>query len=471
MSTSEHTLQQLLVQATRTLFSQRDDDFTWSNDEAATTAALETCYEYLAGPDPLCFYSDVRAVRDGGTERRHLRYDIYSSDVAKAIEPEHGLYSIDHTLYTPAAELRRKRLGNQDTVRSDGDAWATVRWQRLSGIAHPDVHVDGRFQLSDHKTSEPWLTAQIGYFELHDFFYSERTHARLAERIKSLVVAEDGPPWTSKAVSKAECTAIVAQFLCHKCLHHAFATDPLFPSLEDVGNRAINWLLETQVTNGSWDNSFHLTSHSIRALLERAQESDAVFSAVTNAVTYLMSGAVRDGWNQLRTYEQIEVLLALLRVARTERFSLHYGRVTFADRFRQPRTFISYAGCDSGFAKTVAKSLEDQGVPVWFAEWDIDYGDDIVEEIQTGLETTDTFLIILTPESVSRPWVRKELSAVFNSVLSKDRRLIIPLMHKKCDPPVFLRSHKWIDFTTAERFDETIADLARRLRQSPQRRK
>jgi TIR domain len=36
----------------------------------------------------------------------------------------------------------------------------------------------------------------------------------------------------------------------------------------------------------------------------------------------------------------------------------------------------------------LAKDLETAGIRVWFAEWDLDYGDDVVEEIQKGLNTT-----------------------------------------------------------------------------------
>jgi hypothetical protein len=107
-----------------------------------------------------------------------------------------------------------------------------------------------------------------------------------------------------------------------------------------------------------------------------------------------------------------------------------------------PEAFISYGGPDSAFAKRLAKDIEAAGIRVWFAKWDLDYGDDVVEEITNGLDTTGKFVIILSPEAIQRSWVKKELSAAFQQALSGPGKLIVPIMYRKCQPPLFLATHR-----------------------------
>jgi hypothetical protein len=101
---------------------------------------------------------------------------------------------------------------------------------------------------------------------------------------------------------------------------------------------------------------------------------------------------------------------------------------------------------------------------VWFAGWDLDYGDDIVQEIERGLDTATKFVIVLSPESIERPWVRKELSSAFHQAIDGPGKLIVPLMYRPCKPPPFLAANRSVDFTDAKRYPEVVSDLIRRLR-------
>jgi hypothetical protein len=82
---------------------------------------------------------------------------------------------------------------------------------------------------------------------------------------------------------------------------------------------------------------------------------------------------------------------------------------------------------------------------VWFAGWDVDYGDDIVQSIERGLTLTRSFLIIMSPEALARPWVRQALSAAFNQALSGPGKLIIPVLYRASTVPPFLAAHRYID--------------------------
>lgn len=128
----------------------------------------------------------------------------------------------------------------------------------------------------------------------------------------------------------------------------------------------------------------------------------------------------------------------------------------------KPEVFISYGGCDSEIATLIAEHLEKRGIRVWFAAWDIDYGEDIVRSIETGLESTNTFIIVLSPEALERDWVRQELSSAYYQALSGPGKQIIPIMYKKCKLPAFIRTKKWLDFKIP--YIKPLEELTRAVR-------
>ncbi len=130
--------------------------------------------------------------------------------------------------------------------------------------------------------------------------------------------------------------------------------------------------------------------------------------------------------------------------------------------------FLSYGGCDSDVATQIATFLENHGLRVWFAPWDIDIGDNIFNRIQKGLELSKTFLILMSPEALARPWVVEELSSAFHKALHEPGREIIPIRYKPCKLPPFLGSRKWLDLQ--EPYIDALEDLCRRLRREPRHR-
>jgi len=50
-------------------------------------------------------------------------------------------------------------------------------------------------------------------------------------------------------------------------------------------------------------------------------------------------------------------------------------------------------------------------IGVWYDKWEIKVGDSLIEKIQEGLDIHDYLAIILSPESVSSEWVKRELNS------------------------------------------------------------
>jgi hypothetical protein len=107
--------------------------------------------------------------------------------------------------------------------------------------------------------------------------------------------------------------------------------------------------------------------------------------------------------------------------------------------------FISYSHEDKDFVRELALHLSEQGVPLFFDEWDIKPGDSLVRRIfEEGLAKADLFLIVLSKASVKSKWVREELDAATIRRIEGVTR-VVPILKEDCEVPVSLRSLMWVD--------------------------
>ncbi|SPH17916.1 hypothetical protein DEA8626_01444 [Defluviimonas aquaemixtae] len=76
-----------------------------------------------------------------------------------------------------------------------------------------------------------------------------------------------------------------------------------------------------------------------------------------------------------------------------------------------PRAFLSYASDDSELAERIAHKLQSSGIETWWDRWCIRTGDSLRQKIDEGLGECTHFLVLLTPQSVGKPWVNQEMDA------------------------------------------------------------
>jgi hypothetical protein len=114
-----------------------------------------------------------------------------------------------------------------------------------------------------------------------------------------------------------------------------------------------------------------------------------------------------------------------------------------------PRAFISHSSRDRAFVESFAASLRANGVDAWYSAWEIKPGDSIRAKIDEGLAGCEFFIIVLSRDSVNRPWVKTELDAATVRVISGSVRKIIPVRIEDCgEIPPILGSLLWEDFTS-----------------------
>ena len=100
-----------------------------------------------------------------------------------------------------------------------------------------------------------------------------------------------------------------------------------------------------------------------------------------------------------------------------------------ADDDLPPSVFLSYASDDAALAKRIAVSLQANGIDTWWVRWCIAAGDSLRQKIDEGLSGCTHFLVLLTPQSIDKPWVNQEMDAGLVRKLSNACRFL-PVRHQ-----------------------------------------
>lgn len=78
---------------------------------------------------------------------------------------------------------------------------------------------------------------------------------------------------------------------------------------------------------------------------------------------------------------------------------------------RERLVYLAHATEDKAIAKPLAEGLVARGIPVWYDNWEIGYGDSLRRKMEQGLGDCTHFVVLLTETSISKPWVKEEIDA------------------------------------------------------------
>jgi hypothetical protein len=93
-----------------------------------------------------------------------------------------------------------------------------------------------------------------------------------------------------------------------------------------------------------------------------------------------------------------------------------------------PKVFLSYGWEDKELASKIAHALQANGIETWWAEWCMSAGDSLRQKIDEGLGACTHFVVLLTPTSITKPWVNLEMDAGLVRKLQSKAKFI-PLRH------------------------------------------
>ncbi len=112
--------------------------------------------------------------------------------------------------------------------------------------------------------------------------------------------------------------------------------------------------------------------------------------------------------------------------------------------------------------RPLAHRLMEKGIDVWFDNWEIRAGDSLRQKMEEGLGNCTHFVVVLTPTSMTKPWVNAEIDAAFVQRVAGVSKLIA----LRCGVDVsslspFLRAQQSPEFRPGsdEDFERLVADI------------
>ena len=134
--------------------------------------------------------------------------------------------------------------------------------------------------------------------------------------------------------------------------------------------------------------------------------------------------------------------------------------------------FISHNTRDDTIARKVQQRLAriilgNRKPKIFLDDSSIDFGENFVLKVEQALATSRIFLVLLSPNSVTAPWVRLEYSVMLTLDKAGSGGRIIPILIGDCDPPPLLSVLKWCDLRGEQRYyEKQLARLAERIQAS-----
>lgn len=122
--------------------------------------------------------------------------------------------------------------------------------------------------------------------------------------------------------------------------------------------------------------------------------------------------------------------------------------------------FLSYSRKDGDFARQLNRVLQESGKTVWFDQESISSGANFELELYKGIQNSDNFLFVISPDSVTSPYCENEV----NYAAQQGKRLVSVLC-RETEPsslPEILKSINWIDFAQQD-FDKQFPELIQTL--------
>ncbi|RKZ90246.1 MAG: hypothetical protein DRR19_10605 [Candidatus Parabeggiatoa sp. nov. 1] len=122
--------------------------------------------------------------------------------------------------------------------------------------------------------------------------------------------------------------------------------------------------------------------------------------------------------------------------------------------------FISYSRTDGDFARELNTALQQAGKTTWFDQESISTGVDFEKEIFKGIDGSDNFLFVLSPDAVASEYCEREVNYA-----AENSKRFITVLHRETDPttmPETLRVINWIDFKNTP-FDKSFPELVQAI--------
>jgi len=124
------------------------------------------------------------------------------------------------------------------------------------------------------------------------------------------------------------------------------------------------------------------------------------------------------------------------------------------------QVFVSHATADKWIATIFCEKIDATGATSFRDDRDINGGDTIPDSIRTAIQVSRELVVLLTPNSIERPWVLLEVGAAWGR--RKDYRIVPVLCHVTFDAiPDIIEGKRAFHIND---FDTYLVELKRRVK-------
>lgn len=113
--------------------------------------------------------------------------------------------------------------------------------------------------------------------------------------------------------------------------------------------------------------------------------------------------------------------------------------------------FISYTGADKAWAEWIAWQLTEAGFEVLLQAWHFDAGSNFVEEMHDAAARALQTIAVLSPDFLKSEYTAPEWQAAFAADPRGQKRKLVPVRVRPCQPDGLLRTIVYIDLVGVDR--------------------
>lgn len=128
-----------------------------------------------------------------------------------------------------------------------------------------------------------------------------------------------------------------------------------------------------------------------------------------------------------------------------------------------PKVFISHASEDKKrFVLEFASKLTENGVDVWYDDWEIRPGDSLIKKIfDEGLKSSDIIIIVLSENSLNKNkrWFKEELDSAAFKRIEEDTKIIPIVIDKNVIVPTSIKHLKRIKISNLSDYITELEEI------------
>ena len=132
------------------------------------------------------------------------------------------------------------------------------------------------------------------------------------------------------------------------------------------------------------------------------------------------------------------------------------------------KVFMSHSHADAELAARVSKGLRNEGLDVWDPDLNLLPGDNWAAEVARALEESDAMVVLLTPDAVNSPWVRREMEYALGTKRYSNRLIPVSIGDRgriaAHDVPWIVRRLPWVELEDRGRSPAGIERIADAIR-------